>query len=232
MVFNVTPSPAAPNSVRFGEIVARRRRELGLTAEGLNEAGGPTRVTLRKLEAGTTNRPGLKTFAKLDSVLRWEPGSAARTFDGGEPLKLGGAARSAQLDLPITATANTVTLRTEIVAELIEKVSALERAARGFADSSELQDAVAGLQLYGDRVLRAWIIGQAESLRARGDSTSADPVFTRMLGDYLNREPPTDDPVDLEELLYLRWLLGRQVTITNDQEDRFKARWNAAGVGL
>lgn len=216
-----------PNAARFGRIVAARRRELGLTSEELSDAGGPTRVTLRKLEAGTTPQPGLKTFAKLDKVLKWRAGSAARTFDGGEPDPLDHRRRRPIVDLPITATDTTVTLRTEVVAELIEKVSALERIAKKFSDDQDLQETVLGLQLYGDRVLRAWIIGQAEVLRLRGDTPSADPIFTRMLGDYLNREPPADDPRDSNDLLYLRWLLGMPVKITEEQQSGFAARWES-----
>lgn len=220
-----------PNTVRFGRIVAARRRELGLTSEELSDAGGPTRVTLRKLEAGTTPQPGLKTFAKLDKVLKWRSGSAARTFDGGEPDPLDRRRRRQTLDLPITATDTTVTLRTEVVAELIEKVSALERIAKRFSDDEELQATVIGLQLYGDRVLRAWIIGQAEVLRQRGDTPSVDPIFTRMLGDYLNREPQADDQRDSDDLLYLRWLLDMPVKITGEQESGFAARWESVAGG-
>jgi hypothetical protein len=50
--------------------------------------GGPSNSTLTNLEAGTADRISPATLRKLDTGLRWAPGSAARVLDGGEPEAL------------------------------------------------------------------------------------------------------------------------------------------------
>lgn len=71
---------------RFGRIVYERRMELGLTQDEVANQGGPTDTTMGKIENGDWT-PGNRhtTFRKLDTGLRWRPGSARTTLDGGEP---------------------------------------------------------------------------------------------------------------------------------------------------
>jgi transcriptional regulator with XRE-family HTH domain len=74
---------------RFGRIVYDRRDELGLTQEEVEENGGPTDTTLGKIE-NVEWTPGNRkiTLRKLDVGLKWEPGSAKRTLNGGDPTPI------------------------------------------------------------------------------------------------------------------------------------------------
>jgi transcriptional regulator with XRE-family HTH domain len=196
---------------RFGRLVESRRRELGLSHRDVSEAGGPTTVTFSKIERGRTPKPGLKTFAKLDKALRWKPGSAVRTFEGADPEPLEGAKRRRTPtlgDRPILATEDAVTLRTDVVAELIDAATQMDPIVARIGDG-QLSEADRRIQLIVDRIFRAWIIAQAESWRVAGDLRRNEILITRMLGDYLAREPETADGADAEDLAYLRWLLGR-----------------------
>jgi len=75
---------------RFGQIVTARREDLDLTQIDVWQRGGPSNSTLTAIEAGT-GTPSPSTFRKLDKALEWEPGSARRAFDGGDPTPLAGA---------------------------------------------------------------------------------------------------------------------------------------------
>lgn len=75
----------APDLKRFGEIVRLRREELGLRQDQLPE--GPSTTALTGIENGRS-MPAAVTLRKLDSSLRWEPGSAKRTLEGGQPTPL------------------------------------------------------------------------------------------------------------------------------------------------
>ena len=75
-----------PNDwVRLGSYVRQRRADLGLTRDEVYLRGGPSDTTQEKVEKGGGAVYG-QTLAKLDAGLGWEPGSASRILDGGEPL--------------------------------------------------------------------------------------------------------------------------------------------------
>ncbi|MGW4719681.1 hypothetical protein [Nocardia sp. NPDC004260] len=76
---------AEANSERFGQIVKNRRLKLGLTQDQVHELGGPSDRRQTFIETNTGPRPSITTLAKLDRPLRWEPGSAVRTWNGGDP---------------------------------------------------------------------------------------------------------------------------------------------------
>lgn len=73
------------NAARFGQIVRARRLALGdLTQIDVWRRGGPSNSTLTAIEGGEW-KPNGSTFRKLDAALEWEPGSARRAWDGGQP---------------------------------------------------------------------------------------------------------------------------------------------------
>lgn len=82
------PEPALK---RFGDIVRERRQALRLSQEDVTARGGPSDTTLTKIENVEWNptRPN-ETLRKLDVGLGWEPGSARRVLDGGEPALVDG----------------------------------------------------------------------------------------------------------------------------------------------
>lgn len=74
----------------LGRAVRTRRTQLGLTQEEVNAHGGPSDTTLTKIENGEGANPAASTLRKLDTALRWRPGSAQRVLEGegdAEPLK-------------------------------------------------------------------------------------------------------------------------------------------------
>lgn len=73
------------NLKRFGEIVKARREDLGLRQDQLVERRGPSTTTMTKVENGNPPPPSAVTLRKLDTSLGWEPGSAQKTLDGGNP---------------------------------------------------------------------------------------------------------------------------------------------------
>lgn len=73
---------------RFGEVVLARRRELDLSQLDVWQAGGPSNTTLTEIENGRVHTLTRTTARKLDAGLHWEPGSARRVWDGGEPIPL------------------------------------------------------------------------------------------------------------------------------------------------
>lgn len=222
--------PSSANTVtavadprRFGRLLEARRRELGMTQGDVREAGGPSDLTIRKLEKGVTSRPDLNTLAKLDQALGWVAGSAARTLNGGWPesLSQAGGTRGRSIALPDDPS---VTLRTDVLADLIERTQPLSGIAKRLQDD-ELTETVTSINVVVDRVFRAWITNQLEQWKAEGTLQQQEVFVQRMLGEHLARDPATDDPDDAEELAYIRWLLGRGDELTAEQAEQFETRW-------
>lgn len=76
---------SGPDLKRFGEIVRKRREELGLRQDQLPK--GPSTTALTGIENGRV-APTAATLRKLDASLRWTSGSAKKALGGGEPTPL------------------------------------------------------------------------------------------------------------------------------------------------
>ena len=190
-------------------------------------AGGPSDLTLRKIERGTTTRPDFVTMSKLDHALRWKPGSAGRTFEGGDPTPLPdadenggdlGAMGGRRPAEALTATEHGVFIRTDALADLTRRGRALDNLPQL---SDEQAAAVSELRHAIDRLTRAWIVRQAEIAR-RNDSLN-DLIL--VLDDHL-RSPPSKAGTeqDQDDLRYLRWLAGYEKPKLAEEkryEDRF-----------
>ena len=76
---------------RLADRVEARVTELGMTWQDVRAAGGPGIRTLSDLRHGrwASFRPA--TLRKLDTALRWVPGTAQACLDGREPPPLNGA---------------------------------------------------------------------------------------------------------------------------------------------
>lgn len=190
-------------------------------------AGGPSDLTLRKIERGVTSRPDYVTLAKLDDALRWIPGSAGRAFEGGDPAPLpdphqghsnAAAVVSGRPAEPITATEHGVFVRTDALADLTKKGRALD----DLPNLSEDQAAgVTELRYAIDRLTRAWIVHQTEIAR-RNDSLN-DLIL--VLDDHLRAPPSTaGTEQDRDDLRYLRWLAGYETPNPEDAR-RYEARF-------
>lgn len=84
----ISNQPTAADRERFGRWVSARRGFLKLTQGGLDAAGGPSEVTVRKIEGFTWTGWGRgdSTFSALDTGLKVRPGTARSVlFDGLDP---------------------------------------------------------------------------------------------------------------------------------------------------
>lgn len=68
---------------KLGEMLAERRRKLGLTPDRVHALGGPSVVTLRKMERGEPTRRRLDTTFPLEQIYGWSPGSIDGYLDYG-----------------------------------------------------------------------------------------------------------------------------------------------------
>lgn len=73
---------------RLAKAVRARRKELDVSQLDVWQAGGPSNTKLTEIENGRTESLTRTTARKLDIGLQWEPGSAKRIWEGGEPTPL------------------------------------------------------------------------------------------------------------------------------------------------
>jgi transcriptional regulator with XRE-family HTH domain len=76
------------NAARLAQAVRARREQLDLSQLDVGQAGGPSNTTLTEIENGRVEKLSRTTARKLDVGLQWEPGSAKRAWEGGEPTPL------------------------------------------------------------------------------------------------------------------------------------------------
>lgn len=66
----------------LGAAITARRRELGMSQEQIQRAGGPSDVTQRKIENGLIGSVRHQTLRDLDNSLQWPSGEAERILRG------------------------------------------------------------------------------------------------------------------------------------------------------
>ncbi|MEE2033383.1 helix-turn-helix domain-containing protein [Rhodococcus chondri] len=217
---------------RFAQIVAERRRLLGLTLDELQAAGGPSDVTTSKIEKGALAAPSARTLKRLDHSLRWAEGSAARAFAGGDPTPLEELpATRRSTPAAVSADVDSVTLSLNVVNDLSDIAKRYELLATGVDPqiAAPLKEINSDFDLLVDRILRAWLIAQLERRNVGPDSPlTHDPMVEMLIGDYLNRTPEPPTPDDAHDLLYLRWLTGRPIDADASTEATFIARRSSA----
>lgn len=74
----------SPALERLAKLVHARRTELRLGVEPAAKAGGISKDTWKRVEAG--QKVWDRSFAGIETALQWEPGSCARILDGGDPI--------------------------------------------------------------------------------------------------------------------------------------------------
>lgn len=75
-----------PDLERFGRIVRARREHLGYQQDTMPH--GPSSTTVSDIENADITTLAAKTFRKLDESLKWDAGSAHRTYEGGDPTPI------------------------------------------------------------------------------------------------------------------------------------------------
>lgn len=76
------------NADRLARAVVQRRESLDVSQLTVWQAGGPSNTKLTEIENGRLEKLTASTARKLDQGLLWEPGSARRVWEGGDPVAL------------------------------------------------------------------------------------------------------------------------------------------------
>jgi hypothetical protein len=76
-----------PDFERLAKLVHARRTELRLGIEPASKAGGISKDTWKRVEAG--QKVWDRSFAGIEAALQWEPGSCRRIIEGGDPVPAG-----------------------------------------------------------------------------------------------------------------------------------------------
>lgn len=200
----------------LGQVVRARREDLGLTKQAVHAAVGLNPLTLSKIEDGNATRIRKDTLARLDRVLRWKDRSAEGAFtDQRPPVEIGtnsGEPVPSVLYIPFPP-------------ELIQSTVKMAEQVASIAGGDErLASIVGSIDTVADRILRAWTIADVERQRYEGTLSSATTEM--LLGHYMRRTPEAPTVQDQNELMYLRWLLGRlPESVPAEQADQYAQRW-------
>lgn len=166
-----------PNQ-RLGQLVELRRKQLGLTLDDVQDAGGPSDVTTSKVEKGLVGAVSAGTLRKLDVGLRWNSGSAARTMAGGEPLPLE-ALPQQQQEGTTTGTIEVSLSDLNQLVELVKKYGTLEiEGAEGEQLrilNDELAEAVAGC-------VHKWVSQRLDAFPAPAEGANARSIVSLIRG--------------------------------------------------
>lgn len=209
---------------------------MGLTQDDVTAAGGPSDTTQTRVENAEGPPPNLTTRNKLDRPLRWQPGSAARVWAGGEPVPLDtlppapgvpttpavstNPAVPTNLASPAVAGPNEVPMSVRQLTSLLEIYTRLATQNRAepelLADLKELVSALVG----------RWVTEVLE--HSTGPRMDVPTLLRFAFGRHL------EEPVDVADTgdrdgLYRRWLMwGAEATgITPEQRAMFENRYQA-----
>ncbi|MEV0295119.1 helix-turn-helix transcriptional regulator [Nocardia sp. NPDC050710] len=209
---------------RFGRIIKERRDELGLTQMQIGDLGGPSAPTIRKIEDGDA-AISIHTLNKLDTPLRWRPGSAARTYAGGSPT-------AQQIDEPpgddsIVSGPDSIRFELSDLTALLAASGRLTDAVeRGRATEPHVTAAIADLNNVVSRLSARYATAMLE--RNGGPGRDLHPLVEMAFSHLLEIPAEASDPAEVEERRYRRWLASRVTDIDASTEARFRARWLTA----
>ncbi|NLU83296.1 helix-turn-helix domain-containing protein [Rhodococcus sp. HNM0569] len=215
-------APSTPRE-RFGRYVYHRRRMLNLTQDDVTAAGGPSDAAQTRAENGTGPTPSTSTLRKLDLALEWEPGSAARTLEGGEPVPLEDASPPAPAPPALQLGPSQIPLELETLVELLDPHARLARIAAENPDVPGLADASGELDRVVSKITGAYVTRLLEA--NGGPDGPRQPLLEFAFGHLLEIPAAHDDPSELEEALYRRYLYGRSADLDTSTRERFRRRW-------
>ncbi|MCP2290045.1 helix-turn-helix domain-containing protein [Nocardia amikacinitolerans] len=211
---------------RFGRIIKERRDELGLTQLQIGDLGGPSAPTIRKIEDGDA-AISTHTLNKLDAPLRWLPGSAARTYAGGSPAVREAASGEHATDESIVAGPTSIRFDISDLTGLLAATGRLTDAVeRGQTSEPAVVEAISDLNRVVSRLSARYATVMLE--RNGGPGRQLHPLVEMAFSHLLEVPAEADDPTELEERRYRRWLAGRSENVSPATEAQFRARWLAA----
>lgn len=215
---------------RFGERVAARRRDLNLRLTHVPDLGGPSATRMTSIEHGTGPEPKPSTLDKLDSVLRWEPGSALRVLHGGEPVELSQPQPQSSLNF----TDGAFSIPNDEVATILSTMrrldSQLRKASNTIMANPEFHTAYREHSAAVSNIIGRWVTDLLE--RNADPGRPLPPLLELSLGPYLDTEPDDETGlIDWEEQMYRRWLAGRVSNASPGQVHRWKSRFQQSRAG-
>lgn len=215
---------------RFGERVAARRHDLNLRLTHVPDLGGPSATRMTSIEHGKGPEPKPSTLDKLDSVLRWEPGSALRVLNGGEPVALNQPQSQANLQFSDGA----FSIPNDEVAAILSTMrrldSQLRKASNTIMANPEFHTAYREHSAAVSNIIGRWVTDLLE--RNAEPGRALPPLLELSLGPYLDAEPDDETGlIDLDEQLYRRWLAGRSIDASPGQLHRWRSRLQRSRTG-
>lgn len=218
---------------RFGQFVYKRRRLLNLTQDEVTAAGGPSDAAQTRAENGTGPDPSIETLRKLDVALRWVPGSAARTLEGGVPNPLeqvgeeqvGEQPRRVEHP-PLALGPSQIPLDLETIVEILGPHSKINKISEAHPDVPGLSDAAADLNRVVSKITGAYVTRLLEV--NGGPAGPRQPLVEFAFGELLEVAPEFDDPDEYEDARYRRFLSGRDQDLDAQTCERFRRRWEEA----
>ncbi|MFF5037875.1 helix-turn-helix domain-containing protein [Nocardia salmonicida] len=201
----------------LGQVALARREALGLTKQAVHAAVGLNPLTISKIENGEAGRIRKDTLTRLDKVYKWKERSAELAFTMRRP--------PVEIDADAPEEPVPSVLYIPFPPELIQTtVKMAESVADAAGGDERLAAIVNSMDTVADRILRAWTIADVERQRYEGTLSSA--TIEMLLGHYMRRTPQAPTVQDENELMYLRWLLGRLPdSVPAEQAERFAQRW-------
>ncbi|MFD6401175.1 hypothetical protein [Nocardia sp. NPDC060249] len=214
--------PRGHAEILAGFVHERRERELNMSFSAIKAAGGVSKPTMVKIEAGKITNPKTVTFDRLDKALRWVPGSAAAAYwKAAEPARLEDAQRVGE---PLRLTGGSVEIPLERVSSLMEIQAALHAAVDhgGELKPATLRGIAADLDHEVNLIVGQWVSDMMARNRTQGTLHTGLEV---VLGEALSAPVASDDP-NAEDRLYRRYLAGGKFAenLSADMQQRFERR--------
>lgn len=162
---------------RLGIAVKNRRQQMGYTQQDVTRDGGPSDTTQTGIELGTATGVSSATLRKLDTALRWQPGSAKAVMDGGDPTVIDEPSdyqtAGSRIDNLAYLTAQIAKLSADINAMArnnpeLHDVAAHAADLAGFAASASYSEITGGPQSHQ-------VVGHGSARAGRGDGVRVEP---------------------------------------------------------
>ncbi|BCK53911.1 hypothetical protein LTT66_21335 [Nocardia gipuzkoensis] len=196
----------------FARMVRERRQQLGnLTMPEVHQRGGPAvpaQQRADRCELSANVRPS--TFAKFDTGLGWQEGSArAAYYDRRPPVPV-------ESDTPaFEPGASSISLSLEQLLPLLDAQRFLRT-----APIAELPNAIGKLDDAISGIVGPFVTSVLEANRG----TQVHPLVEIAFGESLAAPVSPDDP-DATEKLYRRWLIGRAEDLDDALQQAFEQRF-------
>ncbi|MGW6425212.1 hypothetical protein ACWF82_21295 [Nocardia sp. NPDC055053] len=212
--------PGGHAEILAGFVRDRREKKLNMSFADVADAGGPSKPTMVKIEAGEITSPKKTTFNRLDTSLRWVPGSAAGAYwYAATPVGLEDECRGGE---PLRLTGGTIEVPLERVSRLMEIQADFHTALDGDPELGSLRGLAERLDYEVNLIVGQWVSDMMARNRSQGTLHAGLEV---VLGEALSAPVASDDP-NAEDRLYRRYLAGGRYAenLSADLRQKFERR--------